>query len=73
MLPRLFDPTAYHVVTFDQRGCGESQCDDRLMGNTLNDLIDDVEKVREHLGLDRCSVPASCAGLARDSEPHALA
>jgi len=54
MLPRLFDPTAYRVVTFDQRGCGESQCDDRLMGNTLNDLIDDADKVREHLGIERC-------------------
>lgn len=77
MLPRLFDPTAYRVVTFDQRGCGESQCDDRLMGNTLNDLIDDVDKVREHLGIERCcphcpyngapAVHVSC-GLALDSE-----
>ena len=55
---RRFDPERYLVVGFDQRGCGRSTpwaIDDlaALDGNTTAALIDDMEALREHLGIDR--------------------
>lgn len=55
---RLFDPEAYRVVLFDQRNCGRSRPhagdpDVPLTTNTTWHLVDDVERVREHLGVDR--------------------
>ena len=55
---RLFDPTAYRVVLFDQRGCGRSRphaadADTSLAVNTTQHLIGDIERLREHLGVDR--------------------
>ncbi len=55
---RLFDPSVYRVVLFDQRGCGRStphasapQVD--LATNTTAHLISDAELLREHLGVER--------------------
>ena len=55
---RLFDPTAYRVVLFDQRGCGRStphasSSDTDLAGNTTWSLIADLELLRRRLGVDR--------------------
>ena len=55
---RLFDPTAYRVVLFDQRGCGRStphaSVDDTdLTCNTTWHLVEDIEAVRRHLGIER--------------------
>ncbi|HEX9122136.1 MAG TPA: prolyl aminopeptidase [Actinomycetota bacterium] len=55
---RLFDPAAYRIVLFDQRGCGRStphagQPDIDLASNTTQHLVADVERLREHLGIDR--------------------
>jgi len=52
-LPRLFDPDDVRLITLDQRGCGESTCIDRLAGNELDDLINDIELVRTLLHIDR--------------------
>ncbi|MFI9504432.1 prolyl aminopeptidase [Nocardia sp. NPDC052566] len=54
----LFDPAVYRIVLFDQRGCGESlphAADPRvgLQHNTTEHLIADMERLREHLGVDR--------------------
>ncbi|ORT57987.1 prolyl aminopeptidase [Streptomyces sp. CB03238] len=54
---RLFDPARYRVVLFDQRGCGRStpHASDPAtdMGvNTTGHLIADMERLREHLGVD---------------------
>lgn len=53
-----FDPAAYRIVLFDQRGCGESlpHASDPsvdLTHNTTHHLIADMERLREHLGIDR--------------------
>jgi proline iminopeptidase len=53
---RYFDPEAYRVVLFDQRGCGRStphagQPVVDLSTNTTDHLIDDMERLREHLGI----------------------
>ena len=60
--PRLFDPSVFHVIVFDQRGCGRSTCADRLRANTTDSLISDVETVRTHLGLERWGVVGSSYG-----------
>lgn len=54
---RRFDPERYLLVGIDQRGCGRSRplITDALntLGlNTTQTLIDDIERVREHLGID---------------------
>lgn len=48
-----FDPTVYRIVTFDQRGCGRSTPHASLECNTTWDLVADMERIREHLGIDK--------------------
>jgi proline iminopeptidase len=55
---RTFDPERYRLVLFDQRGCGRStpHASDPatdLRPNTTQHLIADMERLREHLGIDR--------------------
>ncbi|MCU0506290.1 MAG: prolyl aminopeptidase [Chloroflexi bacterium] len=50
---RFFDPAAYRIVLFDQRGCGKSTPASCLEENTTWDLVADMERIREHLGIDR--------------------
>ena len=50
---RFFDPRAYRVVLFDQRGCGRSTPHASLMDNTTWHLVDDIETLRRQLGIDR--------------------
>lgn len=48
-----FDPEKYHIVLFDQRGCGRSRPLGDLTDNTTRDLVADIETIREHLNIDR--------------------
>jgi proline iminopeptidase len=50
---RYFDPVAYRIVVFDQRGAGKSTPHASLEENTTWDLVADIERLREHLGVDR--------------------
>jgi proline iminopeptidase len=55
---RSFDPERYRVVLFDQRGCGRSlpQASNPatdLSANTTHHLIADMERLREHLGVEQ--------------------
>lgn len=61
---RVFDPEKYRIVLFDQRGCGRSTPhasapDADLSTNTTWHLVADIERLREHLGIDRWLV---CGG-----------
>ncbi len=47
-----FDPQAYRIVLFDQRGSGQSTPHANLDDNTTWHLVDDIERLREHLGID---------------------
>jgi proline iminopeptidase len=56
--PSPFDPDRYRVVRFDQRGCGRStpHASDPttdMRHNTTHHLIADMERLREHLGIER--------------------
>lgn len=48
-----FDPKRYRIILFDQRGAGRSKPHAELMHNTTQGLIDDMEALREHLGVER--------------------
>jgi proline iminopeptidase len=55
---RYFDPERYRVVLFDQRGCGRStpHASDPttdMSVNTTHQLIADMERLRQHLGIER--------------------
>jgi len=50
---RLFDPDVYRVVLFDQRGAGASTPLGEVQSNTTQHLIEDIEVLREYLGVDR--------------------
>src|SRR2546430_16273582 len=55
---RLFDPSAYRLVLFDQCNCGRSRphasaLDTSLASNTTAHLIADIELLRQHLDVDR--------------------
>ncbi len=53
---RMFDPGAYRIVLFDQRGCGRSTPHASLENNTTWDLVADMERLREHLEIERWQV-----------------
>ena len=48
-----FDPEKWRIIVFDQRGCGQSTPHAELQENTTWDLIADIEKVRQHLEIDK--------------------
>ena len=50
---RFFDPAAYRIVVYDQRGAGRSTPLGELRENTTLHLIDDLERLRRHLGIER--------------------
>lgn len=67
-IPRFHDPAAYRIITFDQRGSGQSTPHAELRENTTWDLVADMERIRAHLGIDRWQVFGgswgSCLALA---------
>ncbi len=50
---RLFDPDFYRIVLFDQRGSGKSIPHAELRENTTWDLVADIERIREFLGIEK--------------------
>ncbi|MBR8741145.1 prolyl aminopeptidase [Nocardiopsis sp. MG754419] len=70
---RLFDPEKYRILLFDQRNCGRSTphaggMDVDLSTNTTWALVDDIERLREMVGVDAWQVFGgswgSCLALA---------
>lgn len=51
-----FDPQRWRIVMFDQRGCGTSTPYAELKENTTWDLVEDIEKLRTHLGIESWTV-----------------
>lgn len=48
-----FDPNIYHIILFDQRGCGRSLPHGELSNNTTQHLTKDMESIRERLNIGR--------------------
>ncbi|MFE4499603.1 prolyl aminopeptidase [Rhodococcus sp. NPDC056743] len=66
---RYFDPTRFRAVLFDQRGCGRSRPladgpDADLTVNTTAHILDDIERLREHLGIERWIVTGLSWGVS---------
>lgn len=53
---QFFDPQRWRIVLYDQRGCGQSTPHAELQENTTWDLVDDIERLRQHLGIERWAV-----------------
>ena len=48
-----FDPTYYHIILFDQRGAGKSTPHACLEENDTFTLVEDIEKIRKHLDIEK--------------------
>jgi len=48
-----FDPQLYHIILFDQRGCGRSRPYGSLAQNTTANIIQDMEAIRQHIGIEK--------------------
>lgn len=53
---RFFDPDKYHIILFDQRGCGRSLPHGCLDNNETQFLVADIEKIRQHLHIEQWHV-----------------
>ena len=51
-----FNPEAYRIILLDQRGCGKSTPYAEIRENTTWDLVADLERLRNHLGIARWQV-----------------
>ena len=50
---RFFNPDKYHIILFDQRGCGRSLPFGSLKENETTALVADIEKIRHHLNIQQ--------------------
>ena len=53
---RFFDPEKYHIILFDQRGCGRSTPHGSLEHNETSILVKDIELIRKHLTIKKWHV-----------------
>lgn len=49
---RFFDPAHYRIILFDQRGCNRSRPPGCIEDNTIWHLVEDIEALRMHLGIE---------------------
>ena len=61
---RFFNPEHYRIILFDQRGCGLSLPFGELENNTTQDLVDDMERIRQQLGIEKWLVFGGSWGAA---------
>ncbi len=59
---QFYDPKHYKIIQFDQRGCGKSTPLGELKNNTTNDLIADMERLRETLNINKWHVSGGSWG-----------
>lgn len=50
---RFHDPSHYRIILLDQRGCGRSRPNASIENNTTWHLVEDIERLRRHLGIGR--------------------
>lgn len=53
---RFFDPEKYRIILFDQRGAGQSKPHASLNDNSTSHLVADIEKIRQHLNIEKWAV-----------------
>ncbi|KKU20547.1 MAG: Proline iminopeptidase [Microgenomates group bacterium GW2011_GWC1_46_16] len=57
-----YDLSKYHVILFDQRGCGQSTPAGKVTDNTTQKLVEDIERIRLQLNLTHWFVAGSSWG-----------
>lgn len=57
-----YDLSKYHVIIFDQRGCGQSLPSGEIKDNTIQDLVSDMERLREQLDIKKWYVAGGSWG-----------
>lgn len=50
---RFFDPEYYRIILIDQRGCGRSKPQGEITQNTTDDLVNDIDAIRQALNIDK--------------------
>ena len=63
---RYFDPEKFHIILHDQRGCGRSKPYAELKQNTTQNLVEDIEKLRQHLKLGKVILFGGLGGRVRN-------
>ncbi len=63
---QFFDPEHYRIILFDQRGAGKSLPHAGLHENTTWKLVEDIEKLRAHCGIDKWLVFGGSWGIHVD-------
>lgn len=66
-MPRLFDPSIWHIIAMDQRGAGRStphagESLDALISNTTQHLVSDIERLRQILSIEKWTLYGSSWG-----------
>jgi proline iminopeptidase len=56
------DPEAFRLVMYDQRGAGKSTPAGEIRDNTIAHLVDDLDRLRAHLGIERWIVSGGSWG-----------
>lgn len=64
LLRRFFDPARFRVICLDQRGAGLSTPRGAIVHNTTDDLLGDLRRLREHLGIASWLVVGGSWGAA---------
>lgn len=59
---RYYDPSFWRIILFDQRGCGRSRPFASVEANTTQALVNDVEVLRAHLGIERWAITGGSWG-----------
>jgi len=50
---RYFNPDKYRIIIFDQRGCNRSKPNGCVENNSTQDILDDIESIRNKLGIEK--------------------
>src|SRR3990167_7500206 len=59
---RFYNPKKYRIIMFDQRGCGQSKPFGELRENTIWNLVEDMEKIRKFLRIEKWHVSGGSWG-----------
>ena len=75
---KFFDPKKYHLIMFDQRGCGKSTPYGETTENTTSDLISDINLILDNLSIDKINIYGGSWGstlalLYAESNPERVA
>ena len=59
---KYFDPEKYHLIMFDQRGCGKSEPYGEVSQNSTQDLIADISSILDYFGIEKSHIYGGSGG-----------